>query len=66
VHRRIRQLSEDLGGRLGRAEGLGIVVVFGGVAVDGGFEVGDRAQAALEPAPGQRREEGPDRGRYEP
>ena len=63
VHRRIQaiQLGEDLVGGLGPDEGLGVVVVLGDVAVDGGLQVDDRVEAAApEAAAGQRREEGLD------
>jgi hypothetical protein len=53
VHRRIQriQFGEDLPGRLGPGEGLGIMVVLGDVAMDRGLQVDDRVEAAaLEPA----------------
>jgi hypothetical protein len=48
VHRRIQaiQLGEDLVDGFGPDEGLGIVVVLGDVAIDGGLEVDDRVEAA--------------------
>ena len=52
VHRRIQAiyLGEDLVDGLGPGERLGIVVVLGDVAVDGGLEVDDRAEAAASDA----------------
>src|SRR5215217_9341931 len=64
VHRRIQtiQLGGDLAGGFGPDEGRGSVVVLGDVAVDGILQLDDRAEdAAPEPAPGQRGEEGLDR-----
>jgi hypothetical protein len=64
VHRRIQrlQLGEDLVRRLGPGERLGVGVVLGDVAVNRGLEIGHRAEdAALEAAPGERREKGLDR-----
>jgi hypothetical protein len=48
VHRRIQaiHIGEDLGGRFGPGEGLGIGVVLGDVAVDRRLQVDDRMQAA--------------------
>src|SRR5262245_46639553 len=63
VHRSIQriQLGWDPGRGLGPGEGCGVMVVVGDVAVDRSLEVDDRAKAAaLEPAAGERREEGLD------
>jgi hypothetical protein len=55
-------LGEDLVGRFGPLERLGIGVVLGDVAVDGGLQVDDRVKAAApETAAGERGEEGLDR-----
>ena len=64
MHRCIQrvQFGEDLAGGLGPGERLGIIVMFVDVAVDRGLQVDDGVEAAaLEPAPGERREEGLDR-----
>ena len=63
VHRRVQtiQLGEDLICGFGPGEGLGIIVVLGDVAVDGGLKIDDRVEAAASDAlAGQRREEGLD------
>ena len=50
--------SPDVVGRFGPAEWLGIGVAGSDMALDGGFQLGRRAVgAALDPLPGQQREE---------
>jgi Domain of unknown function (DUF4062) len=64
VHRRIQriQAGEDLHRRLSPCERLGIIVVFGDVAVDRGLQIDDRVEAAaLGAVPGESGEEGLDR-----
>ena len=53
-----RDGGEDVIGIGGPGEGLWVFIVLGDVAVDGGLEVDKGAEdPALEPAPGERREE---------
>ena len=64
MHRRVQtiHLGEDRIGGFGPGERFGVLVVLGDVAVDRGLQIDDRVEAgALEPAPGERREEGLDR-----
>ena len=50
--------GEDAFGISGPAERLGVFVVLGDVAVDGGLQVDERAEGPpLEPPPGERPEE---------
>jgi hypothetical protein len=52
-------LGENGVGRLGPDEGIGLIIVLADVAIDGGLQVGDRAEgAALETAAAERGEEG--------
>ena len=56
------RFGEDLPRRFGPAERLGVVIVPGDVALDRSLEIEHRVEAAaLEPASGERREEGLDR-----